>query len=429
MKTSKISLWGSLGTMAILSGFALPGCDDDSSPVGNLAEKCGLTCDANLLVKGQAAIGVPGIDGFFTALGEFEAQANLVAGGIASEMAALKAELGLEASATGPEIVAAIKAKYELEGDLSIKVQPAQCNVSAQATVEATAKCSAEVDPGSVKAECSGSCEAEASAEVDCGAEATLKCEGTAPSLECEGTCTGACKLEAQATCEGTCQGECDGTCSVENTDGSCNGKCEGECQGTCQLEAGGSCSGKCEGKCEYTPPSGQCEGSAQAKCEASGSASVECSGKCEGEVTPPSASAECEAQAKASAEVKAECTPPGVDIDYGFSADASAETQAEFRAFLVTFKGHLSAIAAAMGKAEFVVRAGGNLATAAEGAVKASVDQALGGKLDLKTSVGLKCTLEALPLVATVVTDASANLKAQLTASADLMTALGSGG
>ena len=71
--------------------------------------------------------------------------------------------------------------------------------IDAQASVQATARCEGEVNPGSAMVMCQGGCEVEASAEVDCGAEADLKCTATAPSIACEGTCRGSCTVEGSA--------------------------------------------------------------------------------------------------------------------------------------------------------------------------------------------------------------------------------------
>lgn len=419
---------GALSTQACgEDGPGIPGSD-------TLLKECGLTCSAEGIAEGNASIsGVASVDAFFGAVVNFDAKAKLVTGNINAELAKIRALLELDADAGAAEIKAAMIAKFNLDADagVSIKYQPAQCAISAQATIEATAKCDASFDPGSATVECSGTCEAEAGVQAECSGEATLKCTGTAPGLACEGECKGGCELEVAAVCEGTCKGTCSGTCSAENADGSCAGSCDGMCEGTCEASAGASCSGKCKGECTYTAPEGGCEGGATAKCEASANAKVECSGKCEGEITPPSASAECEASAKAEASVNVECTPPSLDIAYQFDASLDAEArldaQANFEAFLVTFRGSFSAILAQLARADVVLEAGAGIATAASGAVTGAVNASLDGDLSLKAAIGLGCALTELKVVPGVIGDATADLQASVSAAGQLTTAFGS--
>ena len=423
----------------VAASLSVTACGEDGPgiPGGDaLLEECGLVCPEAGVVEGNASIsGVASIDGFFGAVGNFSSKATLVSDGLDAELAAIAASVGLQGGAGADfqgEFQTALQAKFNLQGAIAVKYQEPKCAVSAKATIEATAKCDVDVEPGSVKAECSGSCEVDASAEVSCSAEAELKCTGTAPSLSCEGTCTGECELTAAATCEGTCNGTCSGDCTVKNANGDCEGKCNGECQGSCELEAGGSCSGSCKGSCEYTPPSGQCEGGAKAECEATGSASVECEGSCSGEVTPPKASAECEASAKADASVNVECTPPSVDVTYELAAsgDATADLQAkaEFEAWLSGFKAHVGAIAALSARAEAVIAAGADIGAAASGAVTGAVEAKLSGdaELSLKDVVGLGCAVDELKLVPGVISDATGKLQASVSATASLTAAIG---
>jgi hypothetical protein len=434
MKQKNIDLRLLAVVFAATAGLsAVPACGEngvgDAIPGGDaLLEECGLTCDARGVAEGNASIsGNVKVDAFFGSVVNFTGKANLVAGNIEAELAKIRASLELDADASAAEIKAAMVAKFSLDADaaITVKYQPAECSVSAKATLEAQARCEGTVTPPNATVECQGSCQAEAGVEVDCGAEAEVKCVGTAPNLECEGSCTGSCELTAAATCEGTCKGTCSGTCSVENADGSCAGACDGMCEGTCELQAGGSCSGSCKGECEYTPPSGECEANAEVHCEAMGSATVECSGKCEGEVTPPMASAECQASAKADASVNVDCTPPSLDLAYSFDAsldaEARAEAQANFEAFLVGFKGSFSAIVAELGRADAVIKAGASLTAAAGGAVEASVDASLEGDLSLKAAIGLGCALDELPAVATVITEATENLEGSVSGAVEL--------
>lgn len=396
---------------------AATGCD------GDLAKQCGLECPAEGILQGNASIsGIQNVDAFFSSTVNFAAQANLVAEGIDAELKAIAKSVGAAEGATGAEIAAAVNAKLSanLEGGLKLAYQAPKCEISASATVEATAKCDVEVEPGSVKAECSGKCEAEVNAEgeFDCGAEVEAQCEVNGPQLSCTGKCEGSCKLEAAASCEGTCKGECSGECSVKNGDGSCAGKCDGMCTGTCEASVAAECSGSCEGKCIVEPANGKCEGNATARCDASAKADakVECSGKCEGEVVPPKAKAECEASAKAEAEVSAECTPPQIALTYELNASLSAEAAAEFEAWLKgTFSARMSALLGFQAKADLLAKAAASLTTDGVDAVSASFEAGVdaAGEGDIKALIGYGCAVTELKNVATVIGDATGNLSA----------------
>ncbi len=414
---------------AVAGAFTTQACGENS-PLGDLAKECGLVCSEKGIVEGNASIsGIPNIDAFFGSVVNFNAKANLVSGNINAELAKIKASLELEADAKPADIKAAMVAKFSLDAKagVAIKFQPAKCAVSASATIEATAKCDVTVDPGKAMVECKGSCEADASVTATCDASAEVKCTGTAPSLACEGECKGGCELEVAATCEGSCKGTCSGTCSVKDAAGACAGACDGMCEGTCEASAGATCSGKCKGECTYTPPSGKCEAGASVKCEAKASASVMCSGKCEGEITPPMASAECQASAKADASINVECTPPSLDIAYQFDAKLTAaaqlEAQANFEAFLVSFKGSFSAIAAQIGQADVVLAAGAEVGAKAGATLTDAV-----GKIDatasLKVGVGVGCALEQLPLVVGAMEGSTSKLTASVAAAGELTAA-----
>jgi hypothetical protein len=411
--------------LAATSILAIPACDEDNplSAAGEeLAEQCGLECPAEGILQGNASIsGVAQVDAFFAAVVNFSSRCDRTAGKIEAELGKIRASLGLDAEAGADEIVAAIRTKFELTGDLQVRAQPARCAVSAEACVQAAARCDADVDTGSVSVACQGSCEVEASGTVQCDGE--LECTGTAPNFECEGSCQGSCELTVAAACTGTCRGTCDGNCSAENSSGQCAGSCDGECQGTCELQAGGTCSGECRGQCTYTPPNAECHGTA--RCKADASASVMCSGRCEGEVTPPRASVECEATAKAQASLEVECTPPSIDVSYAFSANASAEVRAEFQAFLVRFRASFGAIRAELERADVIIAAGGDLQASASGAVSAAVDTAISGEASLKAQIGLGCALGQLEDVGQVITASTGRLNASVSVAAELSTEL----
>ncbi len=402
-------------------------CGEDS-PLGDLAEQCGLVCPSEGIVQGNAAIsGISSIDAFFGAVIDVTGSADGVSANIRAQLDGMAASLGLPAGASGAEIKAALEAKIaaHVDGGVTIGYKPAECKASVEVAAKAAAECDAEVESGSVEVSCEGKCTIDASAQADCSAKGTLTCKGTAPNLACDGTCTGDCSLETSAMCTGVCRGTCNGTCSVQDAAGNCKGECSGTCQGTCELKAGGTCSGKCEGTCEYTPPSGSCEATAEARCEASASANIKCKGGCEGKATPPSVKAECKAAVEAKAEASIECTPPELDIKYQFAAGVDAEAQAEFIAFLGNFKVQYAGMIAAIAKADVVLKAGENLKAAATGAVKGGAE-ALAAEADLKLSIGAGCAVAELPNVATAIEGSASKLSANVQAAGEITAVFG---
>jgi len=418
-----------------LGAIAASSCDKVAGalPGGKaLLEQCGLVCAAEGVADGNASIsGVASVDAFFSSVVRFQAQADIVTSGIQAELDAIAASVGAKAGDTA-DLKAKLAAKISanVNGGLKVNFQPPKCTVSAKATLEAQAKCDAKVDPGSASVKCEGSCTAEAGAKVDCGADATLQCTGTAPMLSCSGTCRGSCDLKAAAECTGTCNGTCTGTCTVKDAAGNCAGSCMGTCKGECKLEAAGSCKGDCKGECTYTPPSGMCEATASAHCDAKASAQVDCKGSCSGNVTPPKASAECEASAKADASISADCKPPSLNVSFQLNAmvmgDASGMAQASFQAWVEGFKGHVSAILAYKAKLDGLGKAGADIAANGEKAVKGSIDASLKGDLSLKTSVGLGCAVDQLPMAITIVSDAAGELSAKGKAAVDVLGSIG---
>ena len=416
-------------TCGLIAGVALtaPGCDND------LLEACGLVCNENAFVEGSASIsGLAAVDAFFGAALDVESAALTLSGDLRGELDAIAVSVGLEPGAGGAEIAAAVNAQFaaNLEGGISIEFKPPRCEASFEVTASAAAECDVEVDPGMVSVSCQGSCEAEAGVMVDCGAEAELKCTGTAPNLECMGECSGSCSLDvsAGAMCEGTCNGTCSGNCSLMDANGECRGECDAMCMGECeiQMEAGAMCEGKCGGECTYTPPDGMCEASASAKCEAMGEATVECSGSCEGTVEQPSVSAECEATVEAKAEASMQCFPPELAVEYRLAAsvEGDIDAKAQFTAWLEGFKGHLSAIVALRAKGEILVGTVGKLS----GAGQAAIDELAGtlsGSADLKVQVGGICAIANLPAAASALADAGGSLGGSVEASASFVGAL----
>lgn len=409
--------------LLVASGLAL-GCGEDSGLPGNpLGDLCpGLECKT-LAETGGSLTGVAEFDSFFTAVVNFDAQANVLQADVKAILGELAAAAGaqVEAGASIDDLKAAIVAKVEgnfdgnIEGGISIEYEAPKCEVSASASIDAAAKCDATVDPGSVSVECKGTCEASASAMVECGAEVDLKCTGTAPSFACEGECKGSCEVAAGAACEGECKGTCelDGTAACDgecmgDTDagGNCSGECKvraggtcsGSCKGTCELTAGATCEGECKGECTYTAPEGGCTGGAKASCEGSADVAVECQGECKGDATPPMVSAECEASVKAEADFKAECSPPSVKVAYNlsaaFEADADVDAKAEFAARIEAFGKAYAKLVAKAAKLELVLKAGQGIATAAGGAITGGIDGFADGEGSLVAKFQVACLL-----------------------------------
>jgi cytoskeletal protein CcmA (bactofilin family) len=427
--------------LALGGSAAVTACTNEDGTTGlpggdALLEECGLTCDDSALLEGNASVsGIQNVDAFFGAVVNFKAAAGELSTDMRAELDAIAVSVGVEKGAAGADIAAAVQAKFaaNVQGGVTIDYQPAQCNVSAKASVEATAKCDASVDPGKVEVSCKGSCEAkvEADGTFDCGADVEAGCKLNAPKLDCEGKCEGSCKLDVAAECTGTCQGTCDGECSATNADGSCNGTCEGTCQGTCQMKGDASCSGSCTGSCIVEPANGSCEANATAHCDASANvdAEVKCEGECKGDVEPPSAKAECQASAKAEAEIHAECTPPQLALSYTLAANVEGDVQAkaEFEAWLTGFKAHYSGVIALSAKVEQLVDVSADLTTAASGAVEASFSAAAEGDVSLKGTVGLACAIKNLPHVAGIIGDAVGEVQASGTAAGEFQAELGS--
>ncbi|HFE45112.1 MAG TPA: hypothetical protein ENJ18_06400 [Nannocystis exedens] len=404
-----------------LGATAMQGCEQ----ANKLAEQCGLVCPDKGILEGNASIsGIASMDAFFGAVLDYSASINTVNANIRGELDAMAISVGLEPGAAGADIKAAIDAKLNaaISGGLKITAKPAQCSASVDIAASAAAECDVEVDPGEVDVRCEGSCTIDASAQADCAATGNLRCEGTAPNLECSGTCTGDCNLQVAGTCEGTCNGTCDGTCSVENGNGDCAGACDGMCQGTCELTAGGSCEGQCEGTCEWDPGMAECDAGLEARCEAAAEANVACEGGCKGTVEPPEVSAECSATVEAKAEASIECTPPSIDISWQWSAELEGDVKAqgEFKAWITGFKGQLAGLLAATAKAEILVDGVANLSGAAEAAVSGAATE-LQASGDLKASIGAACALTELKDVAGLLGSAGGELKASLEASVEI--------
>jgi hypothetical protein len=201
-------------------------------------------------------------------------------------------------------------------------------------------------------------------------------------------------------------------------------------CQGTCEAEfaAAAKCEGSCKGECTVTNPKAGCMGAVRAECKAKADASVKCEGKCEGEFEPPSAKVECQASAKADAKINVQCTPPRVGISYKLKATGTAQAdilaRAKFEAALkILVSTRLPALKASLAKADSVVGAGADLATAANGALKGAFEAAAEGSVRVKFGIG--CAVLELPKVKTVIDKSTTNLKTQIDAAAKVTSML----
>lgn len=391
-----------------LAAFALLATctDENGNPVDPVKQLCGFTCPGDKVdgvkiggvADGNASItGVAKVDAFFAATINFQSAANDVSNGIQDQLNLIKADFGITEGSLADGLEKQFQAN--LQAGVKYEYQPARCAIDAQATLEASAKCDAEVSGGTATVECKGSCAAEVTAEAKCDVDADLYCTVSGPEIDCQGECQGSCtaELTAEAKCDGTCRGTCSGNCSAYSDSGAtqCAGTCEGMCKGSCEakLAAAAKCEGKCHGECTAKPPTAGCEGAVRAECRAHANATFECKGKCTGDFEPPKVEADCSATAKAQASVNVQCSPPRLGVTYAFKLDADPK----FKSALTTLLDvRLPALLQATGKAKIVATAGDGLRVAANGAVKSSVDT-LKSKTSFKVKYGLLCAADQL--------------------------------
>lgn len=395
-------------------------------------ELCDLECPVEGILEGNASIsGLASVDSFFSAVVGFGKAAIEVRAGVDAELRGIAVSLDLDPGASAADIRAKLTAKLggAVTGGLKISYAPPRCQVDAQVAVDAAAKCDAEVDPGSAKVECKGTCTVDASAEASCDASAKVICKGTAPALKCSGTCTGTCALTGSLQCNGTCTGDCAGECSVKGADGKCAGECMGECMGNCELRAGAACEGSCEGSCEYEAPAGECEAGAELRCQASADASASCDGSCDGEVVPPKAKAECEASVEADAKLRAECTPPTLEIRWQWSEAFAADVagQAAFKAWVEGFRGRYAALLAAGARAELVLGAGVGLGQAAVD-LTSSLPAELAAETSVRATLGVRCAVTEFGAVGSVIAEGSSALEGSVSAVVEVSAAIAGG-
>jgi hypothetical protein len=441
--------------------FAAAGCDEaqasspnvvatrqalDLKDVDEVAKECGLVCPGDTtkdgvkvrgVAEGNAAIaGVSSVDAFFASVLHFQTASQSVSDGIDTQIAAIRTDFGLAANA---DIVTELTARFAANAEAGVKIEhePPRCSADVKATLDAQARCDSTFEPGKAMLACKGDCELEASASASCDAQSDLECTLNAPSIACEGSCSGACEaqLTAAAACDGTCKGSCDGTCSAYAMDASgkaqCAGQCSGMCTGSCETQLAGtaSCSGKCKGECVVMNPSAGCTGAVSVKCKARANAMVMCSGRCESDFEPPKAKAECQASVKADAKCHMHCSPPRVVARYRARAAASAALaeRARFAAAVKTLaEVRLPALLAQTQQGTLVVQAGTELISAAQGAVRGSVNEALSGKLSVQEAFGLRCAVGELPKVDAIVNASNQRLNQSLDSANALTTMLG---
>jgi hypothetical protein len=312
------------------------------------------------------------------------------------------------------------------------------CYVDAQATLQASASCDAEVNPGSAEVKCTGGCDVDVQGpEVKCEASADLECTVVAPEVKCEGECHGTCELDltAAAACSGTCNGSCSGECSAYVKDSSgtakCAGQCSGMCTGKCDVDVSAKlhCEGSCKAECTTTNPSAGCKGAVHASCKAKDPmVGIKCDGHCDSKIIPPSAKAECQASAKASASVDVQCTPPRVALSYKLKAGLDATAKVNFTAALTALgKVRLPALLAELKRADSVKQAGVDLVASASGAITTQFNdrRADDKKYSVRTIFGIGCAIDQFGDVKTILEKAGTDLGAQITAAGKLTSAL----
>jgi hypothetical protein len=210
------------------------------------------------------------IRAFVQAAGDFARVAGEAEAAVGSACQSMGNDLGLTAQQMAPRgnqsgVAAACDAvatridailAQGAQASLKAEVAPPECTANANVEASCKGQCSAELDPGYIKAHCQPG-------------QLYGRCEGS-----CSGSCSGACN--------GKCQGQCAGS---TNADGTCNGQCSGRCEG--------ACSGDCKGSCsvEFQEP------------------------KCAVAMKAPRADARCEGNCKADASFRAQCTPAQVRV------------------------------------------------------------------------------------------------------------------
>lgn len=388
---------------------------DGAPTTGDTPQVCGLACDEQAFERGQFTIsGITALDAYFEAVLQIAAETRATARQIDSELEGLYALVGAVSSA---EFKAALDVRLSpyIDAGVGFTVQaaPSRCEVPLALAAAAASACDAGAPAGSVVPVCGGTCTIDAAKQSDCQATGGLICQGIAPNLQCEGVCRGDCQLDVAAACAGVCRGVCNG----EDFEGTC----QGMCQGTCELGAGGTCQGRCAGRCESVPLA-LCGADQEARCSTTVEAGIACRGPCEGDAEVDVA-LECAATVEARTAASVQCQPPGLTLRYVLSS-GDPDAALEFRAFAYEFRVRYGALLAAVARAERLIEAGATLAGAGAATVNSFASSLLGtGELDVE--VGSACAIASLPAAQGLVTEAGAQLQAQISGAVQVIAAV----
>src|SRR5690606_35967310 len=121
--------------------------------------------------------GIAKVDAFFTSALKFRAQATALQADVTGTLGEMAAALGLSTEGSAADIAGRIEGHIEggfggkIDGGITIDFQEPRCEVSAQATLQAAARCDAKVDPGKASVECDGGCVIDAEAKASCEGE------------------------------------------------------------------------------------------------------------------------------------------------------------------------------------------------------------------------------------------------------------------
>jgi hypothetical protein len=125
---------------------------------------------------------------------------------------------------------------------------------------------------------------------------------------------------------------------------------------------------------------------------------------------------------ANADAEMDADCPEPGLSATFQFDSELDAPSRGGFLAWLDGFRGHYATLLAAASRAEILAAVASELAVAAGGSVKASIEVSTAGENDGETALGLACALAELPVVVQEVSGSSLALSQSLEAGSQII-------
>ena len=144
-------------------------------------------------------------------------------GGLATDLGAGgDFKTGDDACKAAIKVIGEVRAKLGAHASASLDIEPPKCGAEMSVIADCAAKCDATVSPGSAKVECEpgkcdGKCDGEMSGQCAGSCSGSCKLKGKA---ECKGTCTGGCSVEMKAPkCTGEvkppsmsaeCKGHCD---------------------------------------------------------------------------------------------------------------------------------------------------------------------------------------------------------------------------